>query len=274
MKRTSILIIICAFLCSITTWAQQGEPVRKLKVKLKSGETVEYRTDEIEKIAFDGTAMESSLIKVEEIGKTSFKFSINANGQKYIFAAFETGYIKQYGEEYMLAMFGHVAVEDATYEWKDGDFFEFENIEVMPGHDYTILAAAPYEEGKAPEKIERVDITTIAEEQSQSSVEVTLADITANSVTVKAVPGSDISSYIVYVRDKAWVDDVLDGYGEALLQSTVERAAELNMAYIYKSASEEVWDGLNPKTDYDCIVVFEDNDGKKKMEIHSFTTLE
>lgn len=266
--------MICTFLCCLTSWAQQNEPVYKLKVKLKSGETVEYRTDQIEKVSFDGMVQESGLIKVEEVGKTNFKFSINAGGQKYIFTAFETGYIKQYGEDYMLAMFGHVAYEDATYEWKDGDFFEFEEITVEPGHNYTILAAAPYEEGKAPEKIERVDITTIAEEQSQSSVNITTADITSNSVKVIAEPDVDVSSYIVYVRDKAWVDEIISDYGESLLQSTVERAAELGMAELYTEKSEKVWNDLTPGTEYDCIVIIEDGEGKKKMDMHTFKTLD
>lgn len=262
------------FVCSIMTWAQQGEPVRKLKVKLKNGQTAEYRTDQIDRISFDGTPEEDNIIKVEEIGMTNFKFSIKTGGQTYIFAAFETGYIEQYGEEMMLATFRHFGYEDTTYDWADGVFFENEEISVRPGHNYTILAAIWPGEGVAPERIYRTDLTTVAEEQTQGNVKVTLEEVTASSVKVKAEPDTDISRYIVFVKDKEWVDMVVGSYGEAMLQSTTERAAELGQAKTYYEASEEVWTDLLPGTDYNCIVVIEDSEGKKKMDIHSFTTLQ
>lgn len=274
MKRISFFALLCAFMGCLSSWAQQDETARTLIVTLKNGKTIEYSTDQIEKISFDGTAQESRLITIEEVGKTSYKFSINAGGQPYIFTSLETGYLKQYSEDYMLAMFGHISYEDATYEWIDGDFFEFEEISVKPGRDYTILAAIYPGEGQSPDRIERMDLTTIAEEQTQSSVNVTLTDVTANSVKVTATPDTDVSTYIIYVRDKAWADNILEDYGEAVLQSTVERAAEYGMANHYTAASEDVWDNLLPGTDYSCIVVIEDNDGMKKMDIYNFTTLQ
>lgn len=275
MKGKFIISALCMLSCGIISQAQQGEPVRNLVVTLKSGETIEYRTDLVEKVSFDDTPQESGLITVDEIGDTFFRFSIHANGEPYIFAAFETGYLYQYdGEENMLGLFGHYGYEDASYDWEDGMFFEFEDITVTPGHNYTILAAIYPGEGQKPDRIERVDLTTVAEEQSQASVDITLVDITNSSVTIKAVPTDDVKSYVVFVKDKAWVDNVITTYGEATLQSTTERAAELGMAESYVAASEEVWYDLQDGTEYSCIVVIEDIEGKKKTDIHNFTTLE
>lgn len=259
-------------MCSLIAWAQQNEPVRKMTVTLNNGEKTEFRTDQIEKILFDESPQENSMIKVGEIGKNFFNFSIKAGGETYIFAAFETGYINEFGLDLMFSTFKHFGYEDATYEWVDGKYFEFETLKVRPGHDYTIVAAIWPGPGVEPDRIERVDITTLSEEQSQSKVDITFSEITSNSVKVKAEPDADISEYIVFVKDKAWVDNVIENYGKALLQSTTERAAELGQAQLYFAPSEHVWEGLNPKTEYNCIVVMTDKDGKKNMEIHDFVT--
>lgn len=275
MKKLSIIFLLCTLFCSLTSWAGQAEPVRKVKLSLKNGDNVEYRTDQIEKISF-GSAdpAEELTITIDEIGKTYFKFSISTGNKQYIFTALETGYLKQFddGENYLLAMFGHIADQDGTYEWADGDYFEFEDITVAPGRDYTVLAAIYPGEGQAPDKIYRVDLTTLAEDQSESSLVITLSEITSDSVTVKAVPDPNVSSYVVYVREQSWVNDVLENYGEAVLQSTVLRAAELDMARLYAGTSEDVWSDLTPGTDYSCIVVIEDMDGKYKTDIYNFTT--
>lgn len=271
--------MLCTILCTALTWAQQSSPTRNLKVELKSGEVIKYNTDQIEKVSIEEEVVKEDLtITVDEIGKTSFKFSINAEGQDYIFAVVETGEIDFYedqgGASYLLAMVGHIAHEDAQYEWANGAFFEFENIVVKPGRDYTILAAIWRGQGQEPDKIYSTEITTEAEQQSQSTVNIELSDITSSSVTVKATPADNVASYIVYVRDREWVDMVLDGYGETVLLSTIETAAERGMARIYTEASEEVWHRLDSAKDYSCLVVLTDNEGNKKLQIQDFRTLD
>lgn len=264
--------MMLALVCNLTAWAQQAEPVRKMTVTLKNGEKAEFNTGEIEKVLFVGDRQENSMIKVEEIGQTNFKFSIKAGGQTYIYAVFETGYLSQFSLDMLFSTFKHFGYEDATYEWVDGVYYEFETLSVKPGRSYTIVAAIWPGPGVEPEKIERVDITTLPEEQSQSTMKVTISDITANSVKVKAEPDASLEQYIVFVKDKAWVDNVLENYGEAVLQSTTERAAETGQAELYYAASEHVWQGLQPSTAYKCIVVMQDKEGKKKMDLYDFTT--
>lgn len=280
-KRASILVMLCTILCTALTWAQQSEPVRNLKIELKSGEVVKYNTDQIEKIFFnEEIEKEDVTITVDEIGRTSFKFSISTEGKEYIFAVVETGEINFYGDEnisgesYLLAMTGHIGSESAQYEWVDGATYEIEDIRVKPGRNYTILAALWHGQGQEPDKIYRKDFTTEADPQSQSTVDIELTDITSSSVTVKATPANNVSSYIVFVKDKAWTDMVIDSYGEAVLQSTVERAAETGMAYSYTDPSMEVHRRLDSATDYCCLVVLTDNEGNKKLQIHDFRTLD
>jgi len=249
-------------------------------VELKGGEVVKYNTDQIEKIFFNEEIEKEDLtITVDEIGRTNFKFSISTEGKDYIFAVVETGEIEFFGDEtisgesYLLAMTGHIAKEDKQYEWVDGAFFEIEDITVKPGHNYTILAAIWRGQGQEPDKIYRKDLTTEAEPQSQSSVAVDLLNITSNSVKVKATPADNVRSYVVYVRDKAWADDIIKKHGEMTLQSTVERAHELGMAFLYTEDSEDEWNDLTPATEYSCLVVLTDNEGNKKLQIHNFKTL-
>lgn len=273
------MVMLCTLLCTALAWAQQSEPARNLKIALKSGEVVKYNTDQIEKVSFEEVVEEGEvLITVDEIGKTGFKFSINAGDQDYIFAVVETGEIDFYGNEnvsgesYLLAMVGHVASENAQYVWEDGMSFEMEDIRVKPGRSYTILAAIWKGDGKEPDHIYRKDFMTEAEPQSQSNVDIDVLNITAESVKVKTTPAENVVSYIVYVRDKAWVEMVLQGYGEAVLQSTVEKAYENGYAFLYEGATESTWNNLTPDTDYCCIVVLTDNEGNKKLQTENFRT--
>lgn len=271
MKKFSIFFLLCTFMCSLTSWAQQTV-TRKLVINLSSGEVVEYKTDDIKKISVASNGQqETSLIKVEEIGKDYFTFTIRTNDQRTSFTACESGYLDFYGDEY-LAYFGHIIYEDGTYEWRDGTALDIQEIEVKPGRKYTIMAAH-VEEFEKPEKIEKVEITTLADEQSTSTVDIKLEEITAESVKVIALPASEISNYIVFIKDKKWTDETISKYGEAVLQSTTERAVELGMARTYSVASDDTWTGLIPGTEYSCIVVSTDTDGMKNMKIHNFTTL-
>lgn len=271
MKKFSILFLLCTFMCSLTSWAQQTV-TRKLVINLSNGKVVEYKTDDIQKISVQTTGQqESNLIKVEEIGKDYFTFTIRTNGQRTIFTACESGYLDFYGDEF-LAYYGHIIYEDGTYEWRDGTSMDIQEIEVKPGHKYTIMAAQ-YEEYAKPDFVEKVEITTIADEQSSSSVDIKLEEITANSVKVIALPSSEIDTYITYIREKSWTDETLTKYGEALLQSTTERAAELGLARTYTVASDDSWTGLSSNTEYTCIVVYTDIEGKKNMKIYNFKTL-
>lgn len=272
MKKFSILFLLCTFVCNLTSWAQQTV-TRKLVLNLSSGEVVEYKTDDIKKISVttSGQQQENDLIKVEEVGKDYFIFSIHANNQRHSFTACESGYLAFYGDEY-LAYYGHVSYEDGTHEWRNGTTLDIQDIEVKPGRKYTILAAV-FEEFQKPDKIEKVEITTIADEQSNSSVDIKLEEITENTVKVIALPSPEIDTYITFIKEKSWADDILSQFGETILQSTTERAAELGQARTYTVASDDTWTGLTPKTEYSCIVVFTDIDGKKNMKIHNFTTL-
>lgn len=278
-KRTYILAMLCTILCTALTWAQQSELTHNLKVELKSGEVVSYNTEQIEKVSFAEVVEDGELfITVDEIGKTYFKFSINAGEQRYIFAVVETGEIDFYGNEnvngesYLLAMLGHIASGSAQYNWEDGTTFEIEDIRVKPGRNYTILAAIWKSDGNEPDHIYRKDLTTEAEPQSQSNVDIDVLNITADSAKVHVVPAENVVSYIVYVRDKAWADNIIQQYGEVVLQSTVERACELGQAFPYDEESESTWPNLLPDTDYSCMVVLTDSDGNKKLQKENFRT--
>lgn len=275
MKKTILALLSCALVVSLSLMAADGDVVRKMKIKLKSGQTVEYVTDQIEKVSFvDGTPLADDMISVTDVGKDRFTFSIKTDGQPYRFVAVEQAMFGTYTPEDFLASFGYTAQTDYTYEWVDGQTYNGEPISVKPGVGYAVLAATCDAEGNITGDLHRVDFETLPEQTAQGTVSLTLSDVTKSSVRIKAVPLEGISRYIVYVRDKAWADNIISSYGEGMLTSVVERAAETGLAKSYTAESDEVWSGLVPSTEYYCLVVAQDNEGGKKLEKQDFTTAE
>lgn len=275
MKKTTIALLSCALILSMALFASGGDVVRKMKLKLKSGETVEYVTSDIEKVSFiDQAPMADDMITVSNVGKDRFTFSIAAGGQPYRFIAVETAMFDTYQPEAFLAAFGYTADADATYEWVNGQVYDNEPISVKPGVGYSVVAATCDAEGTLTGEVHRIDFETLPNQASKGSVAVTLSDVTEATVQIKAEPQDGISQYIVYVRDKEWADNIIANYGDGMLTSVVERAAETGLAKTYTAASDETWTGLAPATAYYCIVVASDNEGGKKLEMHEFTTIE
>ena len=70
MKKTILALLSCALVVSLSLMAADGDVVRKMKIKLKSGQTVDYVTDQIEKVSFvDGTPLADDMISVTDVGK-------------------------------------------------------------------------------------------------------------------------------------------------------------------------------------------------------------
>ncbi len=89
---------LCAFLFSLTATGQDVQ--RKMKIKLKSGQTVDYVTDQIEKVSFvDGTLLADDMISVTDVGKDRFTFSIKTDSQPYRFVAVEQAMFGTYTPE-------------------------------------------------------------------------------------------------------------------------------------------------------------------------------
>lgn len=267
--------ILCALLM-VALLAKAGDPLRKMIVTLKSGEKVEYLTDELEKVSFKAKeqVLENELIKVTEIEQNRVAFTIFGGDEPYKFTFVEQGTLKTYTPEQYLAAYGYMATGEQTYEWVDGQTYNNDPISVKPGVAYSILAAGCDQSGNLTTEVYRIDFTTPAAQVAQGTVAVELADIKPTSVNVKATPGEGIDRYIVYVRDKAWYDQIIQNYGEGMMASVVERAYTSGLAKQYTEASEETWSGLKPSVEYCCIVLAYDGNGGKKLEAHTFATAE
>ena len=106
--------------------------------------------------------------------------------------------------------------------------------------------------------------------QSSAGLTTELKDITATSVTIKTTPDSSVASYYVLVRDKAWSDGIVAGYGESMLGQLLKW--DTSGAWILSTTNEAVWSDLLPETDYICHVLVVDNKGAEALSLIPFAT--
>jgi hypothetical protein len=99
-----------------------------------------------------------------------------------------------------------------------------------------------------------------------------LTEITSTSVNIKTVPDSSVVDYYILVRDKAWSDSIVAGYGETMLATLVTYPSA--GSWQLTGANEAVWGGLEPNTEYICHIVVKDNKGAQALSLVPFTTLE
>lgn len=212
-------------------------------------------------------------IIVENTTFDSITFTINLPG-RYIFmvvAQMELDYYGQPAEEY-LKMFNIVANGPATYEWIDGGSYEaIYDMIVKSDRDYVIVAAQCDEGKNIIGDVYTATCRTPTKPQSSASVTTELSDITSTSVNISTTPDSSISEYYVYVRDKAWTEGILSGYGESMLITLLKSPSA--GAWYYTTANEGVWAGLTPDTVYYCLVAAIDNMGGESITKYEFTTL-
>lgn len=203
----------------------------------------------------------------------TISFVIDIPGS-YVFQCIDKGYLQHENltiEEYITtAGIGIHSSGKLELDWVDGQPYGPYTMRVREDSDYYIVAAITdgqtitstiyYRETRTPKR-----------PQSVAGLTTELMDITSTSVTVKTTPDANVSSYYVYVRDKAWSDSIVDGYGESMLATLVKypNAGAWNLT----AANEAVWDGLIPTTEYICHILVLDDRGGESLSLIPFTTL-
>ena len=155
-------------------------------------------------------------------------------------------------------------------EWVNGNYYGPYEMRVREDSDYYIIAAIANGQTVVGE-VFYATTHTPKRPASSAGLTIELLDITSTSVNIKTTPDSSVSEYYVYVRDKAWSDGIVEGYGESMLATLV--AYPSAGAWHLTQANEAVWGGLEPNVEQVCHILVLDNKGGQTLSLHPFTTL-
>lgn len=219
--------------------------------------------------ADDGVA---SPIKINGATYNSITFTIEIEGS-YVFQCIDKAYLEYNSltpEDYISTLgIGIPSKGEITVEWTDGNKYGNYEMRVREDSDYYVIAAI----ANGQEVVGDIFYKTVRTPKrpvSTAGLTTELTDITSTSVKIKTTPDSEVSEYYVLVRDKVWSDSIIDGHGESMLQTLVER--ENSGSWRLTAANEQVWSGLSHSTEYICHVLVKDKKDGKSLTLIPFTT--
>ena len=204
----------------------------------------------------------------------TISFSINIPGS-YVFQCIDKAYLEYNNltpEEYIsMTGIGITSKGEITVDWVDGGTYGSYNMNVREDSDYYVIAAIAEGQTVVGDIFYK---TTRTPKRPVSTAGLTteLTEITSTSVNIKTVPDSSVVDYYILVRDKAWSDSIVAGYGESMLATLV--AYPSAGSWQLTGANEAVWSGLEPSTEYICHILVNDNKGAQALSLVPFTTLE
>ena len=204
----------------------------------------------------------------------TISFSINIDGS-YVFQCIDKAYLEYSNltpEAYISTLgIGIPSKGPITVDWVDGSSYGVYNMSVREDSDYYVIAAIADGQNVVGD-IFYETVHTPKRPVSTAGLTTELTDITSTSVKIKTTPDSNVVDYYILVRDKAWSDSIVAGYGESMLATLVTR--ESSGAWQLTGANEAVWGGLDPNTEYICHIVVKDNKGAQALSLVPFKTLE
>ena len=204
----------------------------------------------------------------------TISFSINIDGS-YVFQCIDKAYLEynnQAPEEYISVLgIGIPSKGPINVDWINGGVYGNYNTNVREDSDYYVIAAIANGQEVVGD-IYYETIHTPKRPTSTAGLTTELIDITSTSVKIKTTPDSSVVDYFILVRDKAWSDSIVAGYGESMLATLVTYPS--SGAWQLTGANEAVWGGLDPNKEYICHIVVNDNKGAQALSLVPFTTLE
>ena len=233
--------------------------------KLSAPKTLKFSTPD------DGVA---NPITVFNTTYTTITFSIDIQGS-YVYQCIDKAYLNYNNltiEEYIQTPgIGINAQGPIEIEWVDGQEFGAYVMHVREDSEYYVVAAITNGQDITNQIYYR-ETRTPKRPQSSAGLTTELKDITATSVNIITTPDSSVTSYYVLVRDKAWSDGIVEGYGESMLATLVKYPTA--GSWVLTGANEAVWGDLMPETEYICHVLVVDNKGAEALSLIPFTTSE
>lgn len=225
-----------------------------------------------------GNEDETNPITIDEIGYTEATFTINLTGN-IVFFCIDKAFLEHENmtpEDYLTTPGWPIKDRGPlTVDWIDGNSYGPYEMRMREDSDYYVIAANCDDATPTPNITGRIyikEFRTLKSESSTAAVTTELKDITSSSVTIATTPDTNILEYYVYVRDKAWTDGIIGGYGEGMLATLIKSSNA--GAWRFNSANESTWGGLTPAVTYNCMVLAVDNAGLEALNIYEFNTLE
>lgn len=212
------------------------------------------------------------LIVLNDMTYCSINFTINCHGS-YRFYCLEEARLGMFAnklEDYLYFMSPENGV--TTYNWVDNEYYNVTIMRVYPDADHIIVAAECDENGNITSDIYTYNVHTPAMPQATETVDTTLSNITATSVHITTTPSSGVAGYYVWVKSKSDIEYYISAAGEAFL-STLIKNQNAGSWYLTTENSAE-WQNLQPNTEYKCLVLTIDNEGRELMTITDFVTTE
>lgn len=213
-------------------------------------------------------------VSIDNVTFDTITFTINIAGS-YVFQCIDKAYIEYSNitiEEYItMPGIGIPSSGLQTVNWYDGGAYGSYEMRVREDSDYYVVAAIANGQTVVGD-IYVVETRTPKRPTSTAGLTTELLDVTSTSVNIKTTPDSSVVEYYVLVRDKAWSDSIISGYGESMLATLVMSPSA--GSWHLTAANEAVWSGLSPKTEYVCHIVVKDNLGAQSLSLVNFETLE
>ena len=215
-----------------------------------------------------------SPIDVVNVTYTSITFTISVAGN-YLFQCIDKPFLDEMGispEKYIATPgIGIPSSGEQTIDWNDGGVWGPYNMSVREDCDYYIIVALTDSNNNIVGDIFIESLRTPKRPTTDAGVTTELLDITSTSVNIKTTPDAVVSEYYVYVRDKAWSDDIVENNGgESMLARLI--TWESAGSWVLTTNNEQVWAGLIPSTEYYCHILVIDNKGSQALTRIPFTT--
>ena len=214
-----------------------------------------------------------SPITIDNVGYDNATFTIALPGN-IIFQCIDKASLEYYGQtpESYIQTPGIGIPEEGpvTVEWYDGGSYGVFEMRMREDSEYYVIAAQCDSQKNITGEIYIEEFKTLRKPVSEAGITTNLMEIGSTSVEIMTQPDDTVVEYYVYVRDQAWSDSIVDGYGESMLLTLVKNPNA--GAWHLTDDHCDTWHGLTPETPYYCHILVIDNKGAEALTRIEFTT--
>ena len=214
-----------------------------------------------------------SPITIDNVGYTNATFTINIPGNM-IFQCIDKAYLDYEGqtpESYIsTAGIGIAEKGPITINWENGGIYGAYEMRMREDSEYYVVAARCDDAKNIVGDIYVKAFRTLRRPTTNAGITTEFHDINSTSVTIRTTPDDSVTEYYVYVNTRVWVDSIVDGYGEGMLNTLVKYPS--SYAWHLTARNEDTWGNLNPETDYCCLVLVIDRNAAEALFVYDFKT--
>lgn len=212
-------------------------------------------------------------ITIENVGYDNATFTIALPGN-IIFQCIDKASLEYYGQtpESYIQTPGIGIPEEGpvTVEWVNGASYGVYEMRMREDSEYYVIAAQCDSQKNITGNIFIQDFKTLRKPVSEAGITTNIMEVGSTSVEIMTQPDDTVVEYYVYVRDQAWSQSIIDGYGESMLLNLVKNPNA--GAWHLTDDHCDTWAGLTPETPYYCHIVVIDNKGAEALTLIEFTT--